>query len=69
MAGLSLKKIITEVLLILPIYVILFVIWWRFRHLTKMMADAETTQNDEEFFGCTVDTPKEGVYSIGNKNV
>ena len=26
-----------------------------------MMADVENTLNDEEFFGDTVDTPKEGV--------
>ena len=27
-----------------------------------MIADAENILNDEEFFGGTVDTPKDGVY-------
>ena len=44
-----------EVLLILPLYAILFVMWWRFRHLVKMMADEENAVGD------AVDTPKEGV--------
>ena len=52
---------ITEVLLILHLYAILFVIWWQFRHLIKMMADVENILNDEELFGNAVDTPKEGV--------
>ena len=38
----------------------LFVIWWRFRHVIKIMADVENILNDEEFFGDIVDTPKEG---------
>ena len=49
-----------EVLLILPLYLILFLIWWRFRHLIKAMADVENILNDDDFFGDTVDTPKEG---------
>ena len=60
-AGLLIKKMITEVLLILPLYAILFLIWWQFRHLIKMMPDVENMLNDEEFFGDAVDTPKEGV--------
>ena len=51
---------ITEVLLILPLYLILFLIWWRFRHLIKAMADVENILNDNDFFPDTVDTPKEG---------
>ena len=52
---------ITEVLLILPLYLILFLIWWRFRHLIKIMADVENILNDDEFFRDTVDTLKEGI--------
>ena len=55
-----LKKIITELLLVLPLYLMLFFIWYRFRHLIKIMADAEDILNDE-FFGDVVDTPKEGI--------
>ena len=49
---------ITEVLLLLPLYLILFIICWRFRYLIKMMADVEHILNDE-FFGDVVDTPME----------
>ena len=55
-----LKKMITELLLVLPLYLMLFFIWYRFRHLIKIMADAEDILNDE-FFGDVVDTPKEGI--------
>ena len=49
-----------EVLLILPLYLIWFFIWWRFPYLIKIMADVENILNDDEFFGYFVDTPKEG---------
>ena len=52
---------IIEVLLLLPLYLILFFIWWRFRHLIKIMANVGDIQNDNEFFGDVVDTPKEGI--------
>ena len=52
---------ITEVLLILPLYLILFFIWWRFRHLIKTTADVGNILNDDDFFGDAVDTPKEGL--------
>ena len=52
---------ITEVLLILPLYLILFLIWWGFRHVMKAMADVENILNDDDFFGDIVDTPKEGL--------
>ena len=52
---------ITEVLLTLPLYLTLFLIWWRFRHLIKIMADVENILNDDDFFGDSVDTPKEGI--------
>ena len=52
---------ITEVLLVLLLYLILFFIWWRFRHLIKIMGDVENILNDDEFFGNIVHTPKEGI--------
>ena len=54
------RKMIPEMLLILPLYLILFFIWWRFRHLIKIMADVGDILNDNEFFGDVVDTPQEG---------
>ena len=51
---------ITEVLLILPLYLIVF-IWWRFRHLIKIMADAGNILNDNKFCRDIVDTTKEGI--------
>ena len=44
-----------EVALILPLYLTLFFIWWRFRHIIKIMSDVENILND------VVDTPKEGI--------
>ena len=52
---------ITEVLLILLLYLILFLIWWRFRHVINLMADVENILNNDDFFGDTVDAPKEGI--------
>ena len=52
---------ITEVLLILPLYLILFLIWWEFRHVMKTMADVENILNDDDFFGDIFDTPKGGI--------
>ena len=51
---------ITEVLLVLPLYLILFFIWSRFRHLIKIMGHVENILNDDDIFGDVVDTPKEG---------
>ena len=48
-------------LLILPLYLILFFIWWRFQPVIKAMADAGNILNDDDFFGNIVDTPKEGI--------
>ena len=56
----QLKKMITELSLVLPLYLILFFIWWRFRPVIKAMTDVESILNDDEFFADTVDTPKEG---------
>ena len=58
MTGLAIKKM--EVLLILPSYLTLFLIWWRFRHVIKGMADVVNILNDDDFFGDIVDIPKEG---------
>ena len=46
---------ITKLLLVLPLYLALFLIWYQFRHLTKIMASAEGVLND------VVDTPEEGI--------
>ena len=53
--------ITTDVLLVLPLYLILFFIWYQFRHVIKAMTDVEHILNDEQFFGDVVDTPKEGI--------
>ena len=48
--------------LILPLYIILFAIWWQFQHvISKIMADVENILCNDEFFADTVDTPKESV--------
>ena len=52
---------IIELLLVLPLYLILFFIWWRFRLLIKIMADVGDILNDDEFFGDIVDTPKKSI--------
>ena len=51
---------ITEALLVLPLYLILFFIWWRFRHLIKAMTHIGDIF-DDDFLGDVVDTPKEGI--------
>ena len=52
---------ITEVLVILPLYLILFFLWYRFRYVIKAIIDVGHKLNDDEFFGDAVDTPREGV--------
>ena len=52
---------ITEVLLVLHLYLILLFIWLRFRNLIKIIASAEDVLND------VVDTPGEELKSIINK--
>ena len=47
-------------LLVLPLYLILFFIWWRFQPLIKAMAGVGDIF-DDDFFGDVVDTPKEGI--------
>ena len=57
----SIKKVNTEVLLILHLYLIWFFIWWRFRHLIKIMADTGKILNDYNFPRDTVDIAIEGI--------
>ena len=54
------KKMITEVILILPLCLTLLFICWRFRHLIKIMADVGNIFNNDKFFGDVADTTKEG---------
>ena len=51
---------ITEVLLVLQLYLTLFFIWWRFELLIKAVADVVNIFNNDDFLQDTVDTPKEG---------
>ena len=61
------KKMIAGVLLVLPLYLVLFLVYWRFRYVIKAMADVGNTLKDvrnifdDDFFGDIVDTPKEGI--------
>ena len=52
---------IIEVLLILPLYLILFFIWSKSRHLIKIMAGVGDILNNNNFLGDIVDTLKEGI--------
>ena len=52
---------ITEVLLVLPLYPILFFIWWQFKLLIKAMTDVGDILNDDDLLGDIADTPKEGI--------
>ena len=55
-----LKKMVIEVLLVLPLYLALIFIWYRFRHLIKIMASVEDVLND------VVDTPEEGIGKVNH---
>ena len=61
------KKMITEVLLVLPLYLILFFIWWRFRHLIKAMTDVVNIFNDDDFLRDTLINQKKALSSIKNE--
>ena len=52
---------ITEALLILPLYLRLFFISRQFRRLIKIMVDAGDILNDDEIFGDVIDTSREGI--------
>ena len=60
MSQVLIKKMINEVLLVLPLYLILFFIR-RFRHLIKIMGDVQNILKDDKFFGDIVDTLKKGI--------
>ena len=51
---------ITEVVLVLPSYLILFFIWWRFQPLIKATTDVVDIF-DDDFLEDIIDTPKEGI--------
>ena len=53
---------IREVLLVLPLYLILFFVWWRFRRLIKTITAVEDILNNDDFLGGIVDTPKECIH-------
>ena len=55
------KNMIIEALIILPLYLILFFIWWQFRHLIKAMTDVENILNDDDFLRDTADTQKKAL--------
>ena len=55
---LLIKKMITEMFMMLPLYLILFFIWCRFR---CVMEKVENILNDDDFFGDIADIPKEGI--------
>ena len=63
------KKMITEVLLILPLYLILFFIWWQFQHLIKIMADVGDILNDVTFLVMLLIHQRKILNSIKNENV
>ena len=44
------KKMITEVLLVLPLYLILFFIWRRFQPLIKATSGVGDILNNDDFF-------------------
>ena len=48
-------------LLILPLYLILFLIWWQFPHVINIMADVENILNEDDFSGDTADTAKKDI--------
>ena len=59
---------ITDVLLILP-YLVLLLIWWRFRHVIKAMADIENTLDDDDFLEIMLTHQKKALNSLKNENV
>ena len=59
---------ITEVLLVLPLYLILFFIWWQFQPLVKAMTDVGDIF-DDDFFEILLIHQKKALSSIKNRNV
>ena len=60
---------ITEVLLVLPLYLILFFIWWRFQPLIKAMNGVGGILNDGEFLEILLIHQKKALSTIKNDNV
>lgn len=50
----------TKVLLLalpLPLYIVLFAIWWQFRHVIKMKSNTKNILSNDDFFSDTTNTP------------
>ena len=58
-----------EVLLILPLYLMLFFIWYQFQHLIKIMGDAENILNGNELLVMLLKHLRKALRSIKNQNV
>ena len=58
---------VTKVLLILPLYLILLFMWYRFRHLIKIMADVGDILNDDDFFDDVLILQKKALSNIKNE--
>lgn len=48
-------------MIVLPRYVALFLIWWKFRHVIKMIADIENILNNDDISVVTINIQKKGV--------
>ena len=59
------KKIITEIVPVLPLYIVLFVRWWRFLYIINIISIEENKLSNDEFFADSIDTPEEGVEHHG----
>ena len=59
---------ITEMLLVLPLYLTLFLIWWRFQYVIKAMTDAENILNMMTFLEILLTHQKKALSSLKNEN-
>lgn len=48
-------------MIVLPRYVALFLVWWKFRHVIKMIADIENILNNDDISVVTINIQKKGV--------
>ena len=55
-------------LLVLPLYLTLFLIWWRFQYVIKAMTDAENILNMMTFLEILLTHQKKALSSIKNEN-
>ena len=60
---------ITEVLLVLPLYLILFFVWCQFRHLIKITTDVGDILNDNDFLVMLLINQRKALCSTKNENV